>query len=115
MTQKMVVHIFHADKDSINTGSHVAERIRQIKDQQGVELEVYLFGPAERALMDPEAKTYCETIAGLINAGVPVRTCIDIANAMGAADELSSRGLQLEYACDAFARFAVEGATVISF
>ena len=46
--KKVVIHIFQDDKNSLGTGSHVAERIRQLKEQHGVELEAYVFGPAER-------------------------------------------------------------------
>lgn len=115
MTAKVVIHIFHADKDSLNTGSHVAERIRQVQAARGVALEVYLFGPAERALGTEGAETFTGTIKGLIAAGVPVHACIDIANAMGKAEAFTAQGLTLEYAREAFARHAIEGATVISF
>jgi hypothetical protein len=50
MTRKGVIQIFHNDPDSLSTCSHVAERIRQVKTERGVALELYLFGPAERAL-----------------------------------------------------------------
>jgi len=115
MAKKVVIHIFHDDPDSLNTGSHVAERIRQVKDERGVDLEIYLFGPAERALEGEDNDSYRETIYSLIEAGVPVHTCIDIANAMGKAEDFAAKGLKLEYAREAFVRHALEGATVISF
>jgi len=59
---KVVIHIFHADNSSLGTGSHVSERIRQVKDQHGVDLEVYVFGPAERALDDPAHAEYRQTL-----------------------------------------------------
>ena len=58
MSGKVVVHIFHADDSSLGRGSHLSERIRQVKDE---------------------------------------------------------RGVALEYARDAFARYAEEGTTVVSF
>jgi len=115
MTAKVVIHIFHADTDSLNTGSHVAERIRQVRRERGVDLEVYLFGPAERALGAEGAETFTSAIKGLIAEGVAVHTCIDIANAMGEAAAFAEQGLTLEYAREAFVRHALEGATVISF
>ena len=68
MANKVVIHIFHADDRSLGNGAHVSERIRQVKDERGVALEVYVFGPAERALADPAREEYQldadETCAG---------------------------------------------------
>lgn len=115
MSSKVVIHIFHADDSSLGTGAHVSERIRQVKQERGVALEVYLFGPAERALGDAARSEFRETLVKLAQAGVPVHVCRDIAESMGKADEFKRLGFTLEYARDAFARYAVEGATVISF
>ncbi|MFJ8630952.1 hypothetical protein [Streptomyces sp. NPDC093568] len=112
---KTVIHIFHADQDSLATGAHVAERIRQVAADRGVELEVYLFGPAEQALLDIDRAEFNTQIDALIERGVPVRTCLNIAAAAGAADQLAQRGIQLEFARDAFARYGREAAAVISF
>jgi hypothetical protein len=113
--KKVVIHIFHADNSSLGTGAHVSERIRQVKDQQGVELEVYVFGPAERALDDPAHAEYRQALVGLAKSGVPVHVCRDIAESMGKAQEFTALGFTLEYARDAFVRYALEGASVISF
>lgn len=112
---KTVIHIFHADQDSLTTGAHVAERIRQVAADRGVELEVYLFGPAERALLDPAEGDFNTQIDALAEHGVPVKTCLNIAAANDAADKFARRGIQLEFARDAFARYGCETATVISF
>jgi intracellular sulfur oxidation DsrE/DsrF family protein len=93
--KKVVIHIFHADNSSLGTGSHVSERIRQVKDQHGVELEVYVFGPAERALDDPAHAEYRQTLVSLAKAGVPVHVCRDIAESMG--KHRSSRLLALRW------------------
>jgi hypothetical protein len=113
--KKVVIHIFHDDDSALGTGSHVSERIRQVKDQQGVALEVYVFGPAEKALADPARKEYRDTLTALARAGVPVHVCRDIAEKMGQAQEFTGLGFTLEYARDAFVRYALEGATVVSF
>ncbi len=115
MSGKVVVHIFHADDSSLGRGSHVSERIRQVKDERGVALEVYVFGPAEEALGDPARSEFRETLVELARANVPVHICRDIAERMGTADELARLGFTLEYARDAFVRYAQEGATVVSF
>lgn len=51
----------------------------------------------------------------LAKAGVPIHICRDIAESMGKAQEFTALGFTLEYARDAFVRYAVEGATVVSF
>lgn len=113
--KKVVIHIFHDDDSALGTGSHVSERIRQVEDQQGVALEVYVFGPAEKALADPARKAYRDTLTTLARTGVPVHVCRDIAEKMGKAQEFTGLGFTLEYARDAFVRYALEGATVVSF
>jgi len=113
--KKVVIHIFHDDASSLGTGSHVSERIRQVKDQQGVALEVYVFGPAEKALADPARTEYRDTLVSLAKNGVPVHVCRNDAEKLGKADEFTRMGFTLEYARDAFVRYAVEGATVVSF
>ena len=115
MSKKVVIHIFHADESSLGTGSHVSERIRQVKEQHGVALEVYIFGPAEKALADPDHVSYRDALVSLAKNGVPVHICRSIAEDMGKAEEFARLGFTLEYARDAFARYALEGATVISF
>ncbi len=115
MSKKVVIHIFHDDASSLGTGSHISERIRQVKGDRGVELEVYVFGPAEKALADPARSAYREALVMLAKGGVPVHVCRSIAEDMGNADEFTRIGFTLEYARDAFVRYALEGATVISF
>lgn len=115
MTGKVVIHIFHADDSSMGTGTHVSERIRQVMEQRGVALEVYVFGPAEKALDDPAHTTFRDHLIALAQTNVPVHLCRSIAEEMGKAEEFARLGFTLEYARDAFARYATEGATVISF
>jgi hypothetical protein len=115
MARKLVIHIFHDDESALSTSSHVAERIRQVKDEQGVALEVYVFGPAEKALAAPAGAAFRDTLVALAKAGVPVLTCRNTAESLDKAEEFTRWGIGLEYARDAFVRYAVEGATVISF
>lgn len=115
---KTVIHIFHGDEASLSAGSHVAERVRQVAQDQGVELEVFLFGPAQSALADASlgvVADYNEQIDALIAAGVPVGACLNAAIGAGVDDVLRARGLSMQFARDAFVRWAVEGATVINF
>lgn len=116
---KTVIYIFHGDDDALSAGSHVAERVRQVAAEQNVELEVFCFGPAQSALtssVDSPIRTeYSEQIDELIEAGVSVGACLNAARANGHEEALSARGVTLQYARDAFVRWALEGATVISF
>lgn len=113
--KKVVIHIFHDDASSLGTGSHVSERIRQVKDERSVELEVYVFGPAEKALADPARAEYRDTLMSLAKNGVPVHVCRSIAEDIGKAAEFTQMGFTLEYARDAFVRYAIEDASVVSF
>jgi len=60
-------------------------------------------------------KEYNEQIDDLASKGVAVGACLNAANANGHSEELKSRGINLEYARDAFVRFGLESASVISF
>ena len=65
MANKVVIHIFHADDSSLGSGAHVSERIRQVKEERGVALEVFVFGPAEEALADPAREEFRLTLTKL--------------------------------------------------
>ena len=54
MPNKVLIHFFHADDRSLGNGAHVSERIRQVRDDRGVALKVYVFGPAEEAMANSE-------------------------------------------------------------
>jgi hypothetical protein len=114
-----VIYLFHGDEDALAAGSHVAERVRQVAGDQQVDLEVFCFGPAQAALSDasdgPTRTEYNRQIDELAAAGVPVGACLNAARAAGTEKALSGRGIELQYARDAFVRFALEGATVINF
>lgn len=114
---KVVLHLFRDDQDSLSAGSHVAERIRQVAGDHNVEIEVFCFGPAQRALTndDPALTEYNQQIDELIAAGVPVGACLNAAAAAGTEHALSERGIALQYARDAYIRYALEGASVMNF
>ena len=116
---KTVIFLFHGDNDSLNAGSHVAERVRQVAPDAGVDLEVFCFGPAQAAITeastDPVRAEFREQIDALVGAGVRVGACVNAAIANNQDDALTSRGVTLEFARDAFIRFALDGAAVLSF
>lgn len=116
---KTVIFIFHGDDASLSAGSHVAERVRQVADDVDLELEVYCFGPAQAAITSPvDDEVHAEyraQIDALVASGVRVGACLNAAVANETEDELRRRGVTLEYARDAFARYGLEGAAVVSF
>lgn len=116
---KVVIHIFTGSKDSLSAGSHVAERVRQVAGDQNVELEVYCFGPGQTILSDTSGDEtfveYNKQIDELVAAGVPVGACLNAARAAGTEESLLKRGINLQFARDAYVRFALESATVITF
>ncbi|MFD1713649.1 DsrE family protein [Amnibacterium flavum] len=115
---KTVVHVFHDDADSLRTGTRVAQRVHEVSGENGVDIEVFCFGPAQRRLIRAEDETsriFNTQIDELIEAGVRVGACVNAARADGTEDALRARGLVLSVARDEFVRFTVEGATVITF
>jgi hypothetical protein len=115
---KTVVHVFHDDDAAVVTGTRVAQRILEVAPERGIEVEVFCFGPAQRRLgrQDGDADlTFNRQVDELVVAGVVVGACVNTARADGTDDDLRARGLSLEVARDAFVRFTLEGATVLSF
>lgn len=115
---KTVIHLFHDDPDSLVTGSRVAQRVLEVAQGQGVQLEVFCFGPAQRRLgagaSDAE-RTFDRQVDELVAAGVRVGACVNSARADGTEEALRARGLQLRVARDELLRFTLEGATVVTF
>jgi intracellular sulfur oxidation DsrE/DsrF family protein len=112
--KKLVIHIFHVHENAAITGAKLAERIRQIAGERGVTLELFIFGAAIGALTDPAQFEFRDALMALAKQGVPVNVCRQTVEAMGQAGALQAEGFGLEYARDAFIRFTLEGATVIS-
>jgi hypothetical protein len=113
-----VVHIFHDDADALTTGSRLPRRIAEVAGDHGVAVEVFVFGPAQRRLAQAATdadRLFNAQIDELIAAGIPVGACVNAARAEGVESALAERGLRLEVARDAFLRFTLEHATVISF
>jgi len=63
----------------------------------------------------PARVEYREQIDALAAAGVPVGACLNAATAAGTVEALTARRITLEFARDAFARYGLEGAAVVSF
>lgn len=115
---KTVVHVFHDDPDSLRTGTRVAQRVAEVAEERGVEVEVFCFGPAQRQLAERGSETaavFNEQIDALVASGVRVGACVNSARADGSEAALRARGVVLSVARDEFVRFTLEGATVVTF
>ena len=112
--KKLVLHLFHVHENAAGTGVKLAERIRQVSAERGVVLEIFIFGAAIGALADPAQSEYRAALVALAKEGVPVNVCRQTVESMHLADALQAQGFGLEYARDAFIRFTIEGATVVS-
>ena len=112
--KKVVIHIFHVHENAAITGAKLAERIRQVAGERGIELELFIFGAAIGALADHAQFEFRDALVALAKQGVPVHVCQQAVEAMGQAEAMRALGFGLELARDAFIRFALEGATVIS-
>lgn len=117
--KKTAIVIFNDNDAALNAGSHVAVRMSQVNKEVGVEMEVYLFGPSQAAYSSNEINgvkaDFIKNIDELVKAGITVSTCKNTAEAKGTSDALLAKGVHLEFARDAFLRFGLEGASVITF
>ena len=116
---KTAVLIFHDDDASLRVGVSVSERMRQVAPDAGVEIEVFVFGPAQAVLSahdDGETReAFREAVDELIGQGVVVGACVNVARANDVEAHLAARGLRLDFARDVFLRWGHEGAAVLSF
>ncbi|MFC4242971.1 DsrE family protein [Gryllotalpicola reticulitermitis] len=118
ITRKTIAHLFHDDPDSLLIGSRLPARINEIAADNGIEVEVFVFGPAQRRLTQAETeadKVFNTRIDELVASGIRVGACINTARADGSEQTLTQRGLRLAVARDEFIRFTLENATVITF
>jgi len=116
---KTAVLIFHDDDASLRVGVSVSERMRQAAPDAGVEIEVFVFGPAQAVLSGHEdgetREAFREAVDELIERGVVVGACVNVARANDEEAHLAARGLRLDFARDVFLRWGHEGAAVLSF
>ena len=110
---KLVIHIFHTHEGSTDIGPKLAERVRLVAAEREVSLELFIFGPAIAALVDPAQLAFRDALAALAQQNVPILVCRQTVEMMGKAELLMGLGFKLEYARDTFIRYALEGATVI--
>ncbi|MCP2032628.1 hypothetical protein L1277_002738 [Okibacterium sp. HSC-33S16] len=113
-----VIHVFHDDPDSLRTGTRLAGRLAEVATEHGVAVEVFCFGPAQKHLTrsgDEDVDTFNAQIDALLEQGIRVGACVNMARTDGVEDQLRDRGIALHVARDEFLRFTLDGATVITF
>jgi hypothetical protein len=109
-----VLNVVSGDPDALIGAVTVAGRIADVAAERGVRLEMFVFAAAQRALSDPRRTAFNAGIDGLILRGIPVSACSNFARKLSVTDALLSRGITLEPARDAYIRFTLARATVIS-
>ncbi len=114
MRPKTVINIVRADSDALIGATTVARRMHEVADARGVTVEVFIFAAAQRALTDPRRQEYNDAVDDLVRRGLEVSACLNFALSLDAADALAKRGIQLVAAREAYLRYGLEGATVVS-
>lgn len=114
MRPKTVVNLVRAEADALIGGTTVARRMHEVAEERGVDLEVFIFAGAQRALTDQRRTEYNAAVDDLVAKGVQVSACLNFALSMDAGDAITRRGIQLVAAREAYLRYATEGATVVS-
>jgi hypothetical protein len=109
-----VINLVRAETDALIGGTTVARRMAEVAADRGVNVEVFIFASAQRALTDERRTQYNEAVDDLVARGVPVSACLNFALSLGAAEAIAARGIQLVAAREAYLHYSMEGATVVS-
>ena len=101
----------------VMSGLHVAKRIHDARKENGIDrVEVFLFTGGVRSLEKGQDNgEVLDAIKELRESGITLEACSNQVKNWNMEDIFSSNGIDLEFARDAFSRYAVEGYTVISF
>lgn len=119
MTAKIAIVISSGldQRAKVMSGLHVAKRIHDARKENGIEkVEVFLFTGGIRSLEKNQNNAeVLSAIGELREAGITLEACLNQVKDWGMEDIFSTNGIDLEFARDAFSRYAVEGYTVFSF
>ena len=102
-------------KDKVTSGLHVAKRIFDAKEENQIDqVEVFLFTGAVKLLeiVPPEVE---KSLQELSAAGLLVGACSNQVTNWKLEDSAQKYHINLEFARDAFSRYAREGYTVLTF
>jgi hypothetical protein len=119
MTGKIAIVINSGldQRAKVMSGLHVAKRIYDAREENNIEnVEVFLFTGGVRAMESGKDNSeVIDAIKELREAGITLEACSNQVKNWNMEDIFSKNGINLEFARDAFSRYAVEGYTVISF
>jgi hypothetical protein len=119
MTGKIAIVINSGldQRAKVMSGLHVAKRIYDAREENNIDrVEVFLFTGGVRAMESGKDNSeVLDAIKELREAGITLEACSNQVKNWNMEDIFSKNGINLEFARDAFSRYAVEGYTVISF
>ena len=119
MTGKIAIVINSGldQRAKVMSGLHVAKRIHDARTENSIDrVEVFLFTGGVRSLeKGQDNDELLEAIKVMKESGITIEACSNQVKNWNLEDAFSSNGIELEFARDAFSRYAVEGYTVISF
>ncbi|MCL4444536.1 MAG: DsrE family protein [Candidatus Thermoplasmatota archaeon] len=119
MTGKIAIVINSGldQRAKVMSGLHVAKRIYDAREENNIDsVEVFLFTGGVRAMESgKDNNEVLDAIKELREAGITLEACSNQVKNWNMEDIFSKNGINLEFARDAFSRYAVEGYTVISF
>ena len=113
MTGKIAIVINSGldQRAKVMSGLHVAKRIYDARKENGIEkLEVFLFTGGVKALGKEEDNIeVIDAIKELREAGIILEACSNQVKSWNMGDIFMKNGINLEFARDAFSRYAVDG------
>lgn len=119
MTGKIAIVINSGldQRAKVMSGLHVAKTIYDAREENNIDrVEVFLFTGGVRAMESGKDNSeVLDAIKELREAGITLEACSNQVKNWNMEDIFSKNGINLEFARDAFSRYAVEGYTVISF
>ena len=99
------------------SGLHVAKRIHDARTENGINMvEVFLFTGGVRSLEKGQDNgEVLDAIKELRKSGITIEACSNQVKNWNMEEIFIKNDINLEFARDAFSRYAVDGYTVISF
>jgi len=102
-------------KLKVTSGLHLAKRIYDVRQENDIEnIEVFLFAGGAKLLQTPPQE-FDQILSELRQAGIPIVACINEVKIWGLDEMVKKYDLRLEFARDAFSRYAKEGYVVLTF
>lgn len=119
MSQKIAIVINSGldQRSKVMSGLHVAKRIHDARKENGIEtVEIFLFTGGVRMLeKNQDNQEIIEAMSEAIKAGIVTGACSNQVKNWNMQEQIDSLNVKLEFARDAFSRYARDNFTVISF